>query len=231
LLPSVLYTGSCTHSVYSGCPAGGHLADSRPADDFHAYAYPHSNPDIHNPANGHSTLPEYYPVLRGGIDIQPYSAPTTNRKIARDAITKPLQRYLSAKLLVVKSTDRLQAVLDLHGHVALQTLYLLHLRKQHQSLDQLYFFLALLNSRLLREYVYVLHTAYKWVQPQIEQRVLASLPVPIVKPEHQQQIIEMAKSLEHACSSSGPVVEWDEHITSMYEEQERTICALYCISM
>jgi restriction endonuclease TaqI-like protein len=171
--------------------------------------------------------PAIYPVLRGGIDVQPYSPPTASCQIAREAITKPLQRYLSPKLLVVKSTDRLQAALDLQGHIALQTLYLLYPRNEHVSPDQLYFFLALLNSRLLREYVYILHTAYKWVQPQIEQRVLASLPVPIIKQEHQQQIIERAKSIEHACSRSSPVVEWNEHITSMYEEQERAICALY----
>jgi SAM-dependent methyltransferase len=174
-----------------------------------------------------SPLPTHYPVLRGGIDIHPYSPPTTDCQIARQAITKPLERYLSSKLLVVKSTDRLQAALDRKGHIALQTLYLLHPRNQQERLDQLYFFLALLNSRLLREYVYVLHTAYKWVQPQIEQRVLASLPVPIVGPEYQQQIIEQAKALEHACGRLGSVVEWNEHITGIYEEQERAICALY----
>ncbi len=189
--------------------------------------YHRPDPCAH-PAIGYSSaFPANYPVLRGGIDIHPYSPPTTNCLIARKAITKPLERYLSPKLLVVKSTDRLQAALDQRGHIALQTLYLLHLRNHHGSPDQLYFFLALLNSRLLREYVYVLHTAYKWVQPQIEQRVLASLPVPIVKPEEQQQIIERAKALVNACSSLGPVVEWSEHITRMYEEQERAICALY----
>ena len=134
---------------------------------------------------------------------------------------------MSPKLLVVKSTDRLQATLDQQGHVALQTLYLLHLRNHYGNSDQLYFFLALLNSRLLREYVYALHTAYKMVQPQIEQRVLASLPVPLVTLEEQQQIIEQSKALARACSSSGPVVEWSEHITKMYEELERAICALY----
>ena len=189
--------------------------------------YPCPDPCAH-PAIGYSSaFPANYPVLRGGIDIHPYSPPTTHCLIARKAITKPLERYLSPKLLVVKSTDRLQAALDQRGHIALQTLYLLHLRNHHGSPDQLYFFLALLNSRLLREYVYVLHTAYKWVQPQIEQRALASLPVPIVRPEEQQQIIEQTKALVNACSSLGPVVEWSEHITSMYEEQERAICALY----
>jgi SAM-dependent methyltransferase len=173
------------------------------------------------------TLPTTFPVLRGGIDIHPYSPPAANCLIARAAISKPLERYLSPKLLVVKSTDRLQATLDQHGHVALQTLYLLHPRNYNGNSDQLYFFLALLNSRLLREYVYSLHTAYKMVQPQIEQRVLANLPVPLVKLEEQQQIIEQCKALVYACSSSGPVVEWSESITRMYEEQERAICALY----
>jgi len=167
----------------------------------------------------------HYPVLRGGIDIHTYIPPVADWQIAHEAITKPLERYLSPKLLIVKSTDRLQATLDLQGHVALQTLYLLHPRNQRE--DQLYFFLALLNSRLLREYVYVLHTAYKWVQPQIEQRVLARLPVPLVESEYRQQIIKQAKTLAHACSSLGSVVEWDEPISSMYEELERAICSLY----
>ncbi len=176
-------------------------------------------------------LPTALPVLRGGIDIHSYSPPTANCLIARNAIRKPLERYFSPKLFVVKSTDRLQATLDEQGHVALQTLYLLHLRNHQSKFDQLYFFLALLNSRLLREYVYALHTAYKMVQPQIEQRVLASLPVPLVKFEEQQKIIEQSKALVRACSSLGPVVEWSEYITRMYEEQERAICALYDSSL
>jgi SAM-dependent methyltransferase len=172
-------------------------------------------------------LPTAFPVLRGGIDIHPYSPPTANCLIDRNAIRKPLERYLSPKLFVVKSTDRLQATLDEQGYVALQTLYLLHLRNHQSKIDQLYFFLALLNSRLLREYVYALHTAYKMVHPQIEQRVLANLPVPLVKLEEQQKIIEQSKALVRACSSLDPVVKWSDHITRMYEEQERAICALY----
>ncbi len=179
--------------------------------------------DIHSS----DSLPVSLSVLRGGTDIHPYTQPVANYLIARKAIHKPLERYLSPKLLVVKSTDRLQATLDLQGNVALQTLYLLHLRDQHASVDQLYFYMALLNSRLLREYVYVLHTAYKMVQPQIEQRVLASLPVPLVNSEAKRAIIERSRALLHACSSSGPVVEWNEHITALYEEQERDICALF----
>src|SRR2546430_10764656 len=42
-------------------------------------------------------LPTTFPVLRGGIDIHPYSPPTANCLIARTAISKPLERYLSPK--------------------------------------------------------------------------------------------------------------------------------------
>jgi SAM-dependent methyltransferase len=190
-----------------------------------------------------SPQPACYPVLRGGIDIRQYKAPIGNWRISREAISKPLERYLSPKLIVVKSTDCLQAALDTRGHITLQTLYLLHLRTEinvgatlevaleavapADALDDLYFFLALLNSRLLRDYVYMLHTAYKWVQPQIEQSVLARLPVPIVEAEERQKIIELSKLLVRACSAEDTVVEWKRPIRSIYEEQEHAIRTLY----
>ncbi|HAG97755.1 MAG TPA: hypothetical protein DDW33_08185, partial [Ktedonobacter sp.] len=93
--------------------------------------------------------------------------------------------------------------------------------------DDLYFYLALLNSRLLRQYVYVLHTAYKWVQPQIEQHVLARIPVPIVTAREKQEVIARAKLLVQACSAPGTVVEWNEDMQNIYEEQERALSALY----
>ena len=196
----------------------------------------------------------WYPVLRGGKDLRPYQTPHSAWWLAREAISKPLERYLSPKLLVVKSTNRLQATLDVQGQVALQTLYLLHLRARGVCVDEseddrkggcyynerqddgkgrpyytddLYFYLALLNSRLLRQYVYVLHTAYKWVQPQIEQHVLARIPVPIVTAREKQEVIARAKLLVQACSAPGTVVEWNEDMQNIYEEQERALSALY----
>ena len=173
------------------------------------------------------------PLLRGGIDIRPFAAPRAEWRIDHEAVTKPMQRYLAPKLLVVKSTDRLQATLDTRGHVALQTLYLLQIRERYgrqvpeARSDLLYYFLALLNSRLLRDYVYILHTAYKWVQPQIEQRVLASLPVPLVGREEQAEIVKQAKQMERACSRAGAVVEWDAETSALYEALERSIRAIY----
>ncbi|GCE17868.1 hypothetical protein KDK_16680 [Dictyobacter kobayashii] len=180
----------------------------------------------------------WYPVLRGGIDIRPYEIPIASCWIAREQIVKPVDRYLAPKILLVKSAGRLQATLDVQGHVVLQTLYILQLNvciasgEEEQaatnSEDELYFFLALLNSRILQDYLYTLHTAYKWVQPQIEQYVLAQLPIPInVAYPEKVQIIDRAKLLMHACSKSSSVVELKAQSYELYEEQERAICALY----
>jgi hypothetical protein len=116
--------------------------------------------------------------------------------------------------------------------VVLQTLYVLHVRADNHAddeaeLDDLYFFLALLNSRLLREYVYILHTAYKWVQPQMEQHVLARLPVPLLAQEARREIVERAKPLARVCSEAGAVVELKQQWQGLYEEQERAVDALY----
>jgi len=168
-----------------------------------------------------------YPVLRGGVDLRAYARPQSALGILPAAVKKPLERYREPKLLVVKSTGDLQAALDTDGHVVLQTLYLLHPRTPDSSLNTHYFLLALLNSRLLRAYVYHLHTAYKLVQPQIEQAVLARLPVPWGETQACEEIAARARELEHACSRTGSVVEWDEHITFLYEQQERALRALY----
>jgi len=174
----------------------------------------------------------WYPVLLGGVDVQAYKTPRAHYWLAQDAIAKPLERYLAPKILVVKSTPYLQATLDLHGHIALQTLYLLNLHLTEpddplRPLCQFYFVLALLNSRLLREYVYVLHTAYKWVQPQIEQRVLARLPIPVVTAEKRMEISRRARKLLHVYSEISSVVELKEQSHALYEELELAICALY----
>jgi SAM-dependent methyltransferase len=211
-------------------PLGHYLAISRGEELGMKSPYLIREKTVNSPGQGRDAYccgTSWYPVLRGGKDLRPYQAPHSAWWIARDAISKPLERYLAAKLLVVKSMNRLQATLDVQGHVALQTLYLLHLRERDAHVDDLYFYLALLNSRLLRQYVYVLHTAYKWIQPQIEQIVLARLPVPIVTEHEKKEVIACAKLLVHACSAPSTVVEWNEDMQDLYEEQERALSALY----
>ncbi|MHB8596801.1 MAG: N-6 DNA methylase [Ktedonobacteraceae bacterium] len=184
-----------------------------------------------SPSNLYDNNSSWLPILRGGIEIRPYATPTAQYCIARGAVAKPLTRYLSPKLLVVKSTNRLQATLDIKGHVALQTLYLLHPLSLDASNDELYFFLALLNSRLLQEYVYTLYTAYKWVQPQIEQHVLAQLPIPVIVSDCKNEIIERSRHMIVACDKSGPVVEWSEPMQCLYARQERAIRTLYASAL
>lgn len=201
----------------------------------------------------HSSDGQWYPVLRGGVDVRPYHISAAQYWIHRQRIKKPLERYLAPKILVVKSVGRLQAALDLRGHVVLQTLYLLRLRPDRpllrqvsgmieeapddtedhhsnvcQDEDDLYFLLALLNSRLLQKYVYVLHTAYKWVQPQIEQHVLMHLPIPTIATITQKaQIVQRSRQLMTTCDELRPVVELKRESEELYAEQEQAICALY----
>lgn len=192
----------------------------------------------------------WYPVLRGGVDVRPYTLVTAQYCISYEVIKKPVEWYLAPKILVVKSVGRLQAALDLCGHIVLQTLYMLRLRPDRPLFEQpsclveisdesdtcrdedtLYFLLALLNSRLLQQYVYVLHTAYKWVQPQIEQYVLMQLPIPIVATRAERaQIVQRARLLMSACDKLGPGVELKVQ-SEVYEEQEQAICSLYTAAL
>ncbi|HET8912471.1 MAG TPA: N-6 DNA methylase [Ktedonobacteraceae bacterium] len=170
----------------------------------------------------------HYRVLRGGIDIQPYATPSGRWGISRSEIAKPLLRYHAPKLLVVKSTGNLRATVDLQDHIALQTLYLLLPCRPDLDIDDLYFFMALLNSRLLRTYIYLQHTAYKLVQPQIEQHVLARLPVPaVIRRRDVKRISELAQELRSACDARGSVVEWQVESHHLFEKLEGAISVLY----
>lgn len=202
-----------------------------------------------------TALTDGLPALRGGVDLRPYATSIAELGIERSALKKPVERYLQPKLLIVKSTERLQAALDTRGHVVLQTLYLLRLHAQisentgnshplpetrespafpygegegrEEIMDTYYFLLGLLNSRLLSAYVYYLHTAYKLVQPQIEQAVLAHLPIAWGSASERREIAERARALTQACSKAGSVVEWNGDLLSLYEEQERAVYQLY----
>ena len=135
---------------------------------------------------------DYLPVLRGGLDARPFRCHFAGVYLHQGKVAKPLERYRVPKLLVVKSTAQLCAALDEGGHVALQTLYLLHLKSAQVLPDYL---LALLNSRLLRGYLWLHHTAYKLVQPQIEQEALARVPLPLVSLAAQREPAALAGQL------------------------------------
>lgn len=175
----------------------------------------------------YDTTVDGLPVLRGGIDVHPYASPISAWRMPQSSVKKLLANYLRPKLLVVKSTERLQAVLDTQGHIVLQTLYLLHVRRPDLDLETSYYLLALLNSRLLRDYIYYLTTAYKLVQPQIDLAALAHLPIAWGYPRQQLEIATRAREIERACTRAGYGIEWDQRMADYYEEQEQAIYALY----
>ena len=73
----------------------------------------------------------------------------------------------------------------------------------------------------------MLHTAYKWVQPQIEQHVLACLPIPTLETDETHEIIAYAKQLREAYSQVDASVERTREILGVYERMEHDICMLY----
>ncbi len=135
------------------------------------------------------------PVLRGGEDVLPFRCRFAGVYLSRALLEKPLARYQASKLLIVKSSGRLSAALDEQGHIALQTLYLLHPR---EGAPELAYLLALLNARLLRGALWLWYTAYKLVQPQIEQGALARLPVPLFPAAARQELAALAADLRLA---------------------------------
>jgi hypothetical protein len=132
------------------------------------------------------------PVLRGGEDVLPFRCRFAGAYLPRHLVKKPLERYQTSKVLVVKSSGRLCTALDEQGSIALQTLYLLHPRPGAPALECL---VAVLNSHLLRSALWLYYTAYKLVQPQIEQGTLASLPFPLFPAAAQQELAALAGQL------------------------------------
>jgi hypothetical protein len=167
------------------------------------------------------------PVLRGGLDVRAFRCRFAGVYLRREQVAKPLERYHTPKLLVVKSTGMLAAALDEAGYIAVQTLYLLHPKAAQCAPGYL---LALLNSRLLRGYLWLHYTAYKLVQPQIEQETLARLPVPLAQPAQQTALAELADHLRHCYQ------EWDALLAknasacengAAWIQLERTVADLY----
>ena len=177
------------------------------------------------------------PVLRGGLDVRPFRCRFVGVYLRREQVTKPLERYHTPKLLVVKSTGLLSAALDKQGYVAVQTLYLLHPKTAQSSLAYL---LALLNSRLLRGYLWLHHTAYKLVQPQIEQEALARLPVPLATLAQQEALAALAEQLQQcyqerdelalktasACANEAAWIQLEQTIADLYTRLDASIAAL-----
>lgn len=135
---------------------------------------------------GKSAIPpgeEGLPMLLGGQSIQPFEITWEGRRIPESRVEKPRERYARTKILIQKSSPRIIAAVDRvshkhPGYVFPQSVYAVELREP--GVDE-YYLLCLLNSEVLREYIWRTVTAYKMVQPQLEIEDIRALPVRAVE--------------------------------------------------
>jgi hypothetical protein len=181
------------------------------------------------------------PVLRGGLDVRPFRCRFAGAYLRREQVVKPLERYQAPKLLVVKSTSLLTAALDEQGYVAVQTLYLLQPKTSQCSLASL---LALLNSRLLRGYLWLHYTAYKLMLPQIEQEALARVPIPLAEAAQQAELAALADHLHQcyqerdalaaktggACANEAAWIQLEQMIANLYARLDASVARLCGLS-
>ncbi len=114
------------------------------------------------------------PILLGGESIHRGRTAWEGLGISREAVRKPLDWYSGPKIVLQKSSARVVAAYDDHGFVVPQSVYGIKLGpgKYHYL-----YLLAILNSRLMSDYVFRAFTGYKMVQPQIELEDVRRLPI------------------------------------------------------
>lgn len=119
------------------------------------------------------------PILMGGQSISRYAIKWEGRKIQLSKIRKQVNRYLSTKLLIQKSSAYVIAAVDVvsdehSGYVFPQSVYGVELSKP--GIDE-YYLLCILNSAFMDEYIRRTVTGYKLLQPQLELEDIRSLPI------------------------------------------------------
>jgi len=114
------------------------------------------------------------PILLGGESIHRYTIRYEGRRVRLDSVEKPLHWYSAPKIVLQKSSAKINAALDDVGYIVPQSVYCVKLKPN--GIHPLYL-LALLNSRFLSDYTFRAFTGYKMVQPQIELEDLRGMPI------------------------------------------------------
>ena len=114
------------------------------------------------------------PILLGGESVHRYSIRYEGRRVQLNRIEKPIHWYSAPKIVLQKSSAKINAALDDVGYIVPQSVYCVKLKPD--GLHPLYL-LALLNSRFLNDYTFRAFTGYKMVQPQIELEDLRGMPI------------------------------------------------------
>lgn len=120
-------------------------------------------------------------VLTGGALREPHAQPLPTHVLSRERVRKPAERYRSPKLVIAKTGRRLTVAVDRRHHVALQSVYMLHLKADAPPWLTPWMLSALLNSEAVHQRFIAPWTDAKRVFPQITQRMLRDIRLPALE--------------------------------------------------
>jgi methylase of polypeptide subunit release factors len=160
-----------------------------------------------------------------GEDIARYLVQQPTRFL--QAIKKDARRYVSPKIIMLKTGYKCVAALDYEGYITMQSVYNLHITRPEIAYETL---LGLLNSRFAHWFVYKIFTSYKGLFPQLNQSTIQAIPVPTDIGSRQDELIKLVQemlSLKKATDSKNFHSMQIEHLD---REINRLIYALYMLS-
>ena len=129
------------------------------------------------------------PILVGE-DIARYFVQRPTRFL--QTIKKDGGRYVSPKIIMLKTGYRCVAALDMEGHVTMQSVYNLHITRSEIAYETL---LALLNSRFVYWFVYKIFTSYKALFPQLNQSTIQAIPIPLDIDSRQDELVKLVQEM------------------------------------
>lgn len=117
---------------------------------------------------------EKVPILTGE-NIKKWAILKETFMIEKNNIKKNINNYKSPKILIVKTSVKIIAALDLFDNITLQSIYNLSLKQGYNY--NIKYILGILNSKLLSFYIGHRITFYKKLFPQINQSQILEIPL------------------------------------------------------
>ncbi len=129
------------------------------------------------------------PILVGE-DIARYLVQPPTRFL--QTFKKDARRYVSPKIIMLKTGHKCVAALDSGGYVTMQSVYNLHVTRPEIAYEAV---LALLNSRFTHWFVYKIFTSYKGLFPQLNQSTIQAIPVPLTISSRQDELVKLVQEM------------------------------------
>ncbi len=109
------------------------------------------------------------------------------------SIKKNASLYQAPKIVIPKTGNKCIAGLDEVGYVTMQSVYNLHTTTREMAYETL---LALLNSHLVRYYLYKTFTSYKDIFPQLNQSTIQSIPINLNIMQAESKLVGLVQSMK-----------------------------------